>query len=719
MNQYEILAPAGTYETFKSVIQAGADAVYLGGDVFGARAFAGNLNQEEILTAIDYAHIHGKKLYLTVNTLLKNMELHRHLYDYLLPFYEAGLDAVIVQDFGVLQFVQEQFPGMEIHASTQMTVTDAFFARFLENNCKGLTRIVPARELTLEEIAFLHQNTSLELETFVHGALCYSYSGQCLMSSFMGGRSGNRGRCAQPCRLNYTKDGREKALLSLKDLSTIEILPEILEAGVYSLKIEGRMKSTEYAAGITSIYRTYLDEYLKNGAAGYHVSQEDLNRLLLLFDRGGVTKGYYVMHNGKEMIADEQKSDKSQSEKKAFEQKILAQYRDQEAKLKLNGHVTLLKNNPAILTLSSLSGDTFTVEGEMVSQAKNRPMSREDVLKQITKLGNTLYQMDHCTVDMDEDIFISNKGLNELRREGVEALMESMLKNHRRVSVLRKQFEIAKNDLPGEKKISVRVLNPIQGKAAIACSPHRLILECETMEVAEMAELCKKGNAAGIEVAFAMPRINRTSKDNFSKTILPELIAMKFQGCLIRSLGQMEQLRQLGFLGEFYSDYQVYGFNDLSCEFLHRMGITTITYPLELNEKESGHLKNPKGEFLVYGRIPLMVSAGCVDQNTNGCHGAGSNFSKLKDRKQAELPTLTCCRFCYNIIYNSVPLYLLDKVSCLPDTQFYGCSFTDESPEMVSQIIQNLKTSLSGRETDCKNQMPDAYTRGHFNRGVE
>lgn len=244
----EVLAPAGSYEIMEAVINAGADAVYLGGDSFGARAFAGNLNKEELLKAIDYAHIRDRKIYLTVNTLLKEHELGTQLIEYLKPFYEAGLDAVIVQDMGVFKLIREHFPDMPIHASTQMTITGAEGAKILEN--LHATRVVTARELKLDEIKAIHNSCNIEIESFVHGALCYCYSGQCLLSSMNGGRSGNRGRCAQPCRMEYDvydSDGsmpessEGRYVLSPKDMCAIKILPDIIDAGVYSLKIEGRM----------------------------------------------------------------------------------------------------------------------------------------------------------------------------------------------------------------------------------------------------------------------------------------------------------------------------------------------------------------------------------------------------------------------------------------------------------------------------------------------
>ena len=295
----EILSPAGSFTSFRAAIFSGADAVYAGGNRFGARAFAENFSDQELLEAIDYAHLHGKKFYLTVNTLIKEHEFPE-LHRYLEPLYRGGLDAVIVQDIGVVSYIRECFPELEIHASTQMTITGTPGARFLQN--QGVTRVVPARELSLEEIRHMKAETGMEIECFVHGALCYCYSGQCLMSSLIGGRSGNRGQCAQPCRLPYSAEGSKGYLLSMKDICTLDLIPDFIEAGIDSFKIEGRMKKPEYVAGVTSMYRKYTDIYLQNGREGYKVSSEDKEQLMDLFNRGGFHTGYYFRKNGREMI---------------------------------------------------------------------------------------------------------------------------------------------------------------------------------------------------------------------------------------------------------------------------------------------------------------------------------------------------------------------------------------------------------------------------------
>ena len=315
-DRVEILAPAGSMECLKAAIAAGADAVYTGGALFGARAYAHNLTEEELLEAIDYVHLHGRRLYLTVNTLIKDREMEKQMYDYLLPYYRQGLDAVIVQDIGLFRFIRKHFPDLPIHASTQMTLTGVDGAKFLEK--EGAQRIVTSRELSMAEVKKIADETELEIESFVHGALCYCYSGQCLFSSFIGGRSGNRGQCAQPCRLLYQTPEAKKPqyLLSLKDICTLELIPEMIESGIYSFKIEGRMKKPEYAAAVAFQYRKYADLYLKyyeECPAGedpaayamkkYRVCEEDRQMLLDLYNRGGFHTGYYHTQNGREMVS--------------------------------------------------------------------------------------------------------------------------------------------------------------------------------------------------------------------------------------------------------------------------------------------------------------------------------------------------------------------------------------------------------------------------------
>lgn len=421
----ELLAPAGNYDAFLGAVNAGADAVYLGGQQFGARAFADNFTQEEIVRALRVAHFYGKKVYLTVNTLLKERET-ASLGAYLSPFCEAGLDGVIVQDFGVLCYIRDHFPGLPLHVSTQMTVTGARGAAYLKE--QGAVRIVPARELSLEEVKKIREEADVEVECFIHGAMCYCYSGQCLFSSILGGRSGNRGRCAQPCRLPYEiYDGKKRLSgsnypLSLKDMCTIEYLPALLAAGIDSFKIEGRMKRPEYAAGVTAVYRKYIDLYYREGTDGYRVEPEDMDRLRRLYIRSEIQTGYYERHNGREMIT---------LEKPGYERcdetllaKIREMYLREPEKMPVRMQVVVKAGEPLRLRIGDIE-----VTGDEVQTAKNAPLSEEEVRKRLCKTGDSLLVVTDCEIDMEGACFIPVRALNELRRAAVEKFEAAVAKS--------------------------------------------------------------------------------------------------------------------------------------------------------------------------------------------------------------------------------------------------------------------------------------------------
>ena len=428
----ELLAPAGTYESFLGAIHAGADAVYLAGQKFGARAYAGNFSTEELCRAIRYAHLSDRKVYLTLNTLVKESEFEG-LYDYLHPFYEEGLDGIIVQDFGVLRYVKEEFPELPLHISTQATVTGVEGARFLKE--QGAVRVVPARELSLKEIRRIKEETGLELETFIHGAMCYCYSGQCLFSSIAGGRSGNRGRCAQPCRLPYQLklDGKnsfpkESYPLSLKDMCTIQDIPRLLEAGIDSFKIEGRMKKPEYAAGVTAIYRKYIDRWYENPEKNGKVDTKDLQKLSSLYIRSEVQNGYYFRHNGEEMIT-LQSPAYSGSDDKVLEQ-IRKEYLIPEKKQEISAFLHCHVGEPLLLTLYALNEQDccVTVEGPIVEKASKQPAAADSLQEKIIKMGNTFFMVKDCQIELGEDCFVPVKVLNELRREAAQQLEDAILK---------------------------------------------------------------------------------------------------------------------------------------------------------------------------------------------------------------------------------------------------------------------------------------------------
>ena len=735
----ELLAPAGSYEGLQAVVKAGADAVYIGGSMFGARAYANNPQQDEMLEAIDYAHIHGKQIYLTVNTLLKNKELYGQLYDYLAPYYQQGIDAVIVQDLGVLSFLKKEFPNLSIHASTQMAVTGARGAELLKE--AGVSRIVTARELSLKEIYEIYQKTGLEIESFVHGALCYCYSGMCLFSSMLGGRSGNRGRCAQPCRLPYTayKDKQQISredqsyLLSPKDMCTIDILPEILQAGVYSLKIEGRMKRPEYAAGVTSIYRKYLDLYEKN-PKNSEVTAEDKQMLLDLYQRDGFNQGYYHSHNGKEMIAVVNQKEQNKKQKIAgkrnevlFEQ-LKKEYLDTKKQEKINGNFILFANSPAILDLD-FQDIHIQVMGETVEEAVKQPLSADRVEKQMRKTGQTPFVFDTLEIMTDEAGFLPMQSINELRRQGLEELQKEILKKYRRELPERTQKNRVKNSETSEKmpvfyaSVETReqleaVLEEkdIQGVYCHISMFDKKQLWKEAFET--MYQVHKREK----EFYLALPYMLR---DGQLMDMEQEFLKMAEQceGFLVRNLEELGYLSKLGLLEKAVTDYSVYTFNDNAKNTLDEWGVMRTTVPLELNGKEIHARDNEKSEMIIYGYYPMMISAQCIKKTCGKCDKK-SGFVKLKDRYGKYFLTKTFCDFCYNVIYNSVPTGFLEEAQQILGEGFepLRLNFTSETKEEVKNLLDTFIGIYGLKKKNVKKKNPKEmpeFTKGHFKRGVE
>ena len=732
-DEIELLAPAGSYEGFEAAIGAGADAVYVGGAAFGARAYAKNFGEEELLRAIDTAHIHGKKLYLTVNTLLKNRELSEQLYEYLLPYYKAGLDAVIVQDMGVFRTVRELFPGMHIHASTQMTVTGPEGMKFLEE--QGASRVVTARELSLEEIRRMHETSPIEIESFIHGALCYSYSGQCLMSSILGGRSGNRGRCAQPCRLPYQtvlcgerktagqqkrnlgKGKKEICPLSLKDISTIEILPQILDAGVTSLKIEGRMKQPGYTAGVTSVYRKYLDLLFEEGAENYRVSERDRQYLLDLFNRGGSCTGYYQMQNGPSMMA-------FTNEKKTGDiTPVLIKKKE-----KLQGTLILFPGSPVILDVSCRGIHGSASVGE-VQYAQNQPLTEERVRSQMEKLGNTEYEWESLEIQMDESIFIPMKILNEARRQALEALEEEILKTYRREEVKQeKDIELcAQQYNSGKKQKNLPIYVSCEEKETALALYKSEGIQGMYLNADAMEACLDEGVDRGIEMYLSLPHIMRDGMPKELETRIQEWLDRGMHGFLVRNLETFAILSKAGLADKCVLDYNMYTWNNEAVKFWEEQKIMRNTVPFELNEGEIRHRDNRNSEMIIYGYLPLMLSAQCVHKNVYGCNHK-EEWVTLKDRYDKEFTAKCVCDPwkmentnthipCYNIIYNSIPYGLLKEK---PQIDKLGISslrlaFTIEKPQDAVKIYEEFRNVYQKGENPPKRE----YTKGHFKRGAE
>jgi putative protease len=703
---FELLAPAGNLEILKGVIESGADAVYVGGSMFGARAYANNFTEEELLEAIDFAHLRGVKVYLTVNTLIKNSEFSK-LYDYLLVYYKRGLDAVIVQDIGVVKAIHEYFPSMEIHTSTQMTVTGADGVRFLSQF--GVTRVVMAREVSLAEMKRIHEETGMELEAFVHGALCYSYSGQCLFSSILGGRSGNRGRCAQPCRLPYTVEGKkDEYILSLKDMCGIKALDKLHDAGVYSLKIEGRMKQLEYACGVVKYYRSYIDSKKP-------VSDADYDRIKALGNRCGFTDRYYFDHNGSDMVTYVKPNFVSNAAEPSPEKR----------KLSIEGELVLREGEPGSLTVKR--GDvTYKASIEPVSAALKAPLDKKAAIDRINKTGDTDFEFSHIKAQIGENVFVPNGALNKLRRDAISGLCDKLLKkyyrNDARYVDISSMCELPEHVVKSDAAHEDGTVNAKDYTAICSCMTRAQLdtligYECfdvfyldfdmydrKTL-IQQFADDVKSLTKRNKKVYLMLPTIFRADSSDYFVSIAKELDKVSFEGFVVKNYEEIYLTENLFTGKKVILDHNMYTFNDVSKSAFFEHGVSGDTVPLELNSREIMHRNNIGSQMIVYGYYPLMTTANCVHKNTKGCDKK-QKLIYLKDRYNKSFAVCNNCKECYNTIYNSLPTMLTKNISKLKEAgiRSFRYSFTIETPKQIKAVMDDKVAE---------------YTNGHYKRGVE
>lgn len=700
---FELLAPAGNLEILKGVIESGADAVYVGGSMFGARAYANNFTEEELLEAIDFAHLRGVKVYLTVNTLIKNSEFSK-LYDYLLVYYKRGLDAVIVQDIGVVKAIHEYFPSMEIHTSTQMTVTGADGVRFLSQF--GVTRVVMAREVSLAEMKRIHEETGMELEAFVHGALCYSYSGQCLFSSILGGRSGNRGRCAQPCRLPYTVEGKkDEYILSLKDMCGIKALDKLHDAGVYSLKIEGRMKQLEYACGVVKYYRSYIDSMNP-------VTDADYDRIKALGNRCGFTDRYYFDHNGSDMVTYVKPNFVSNAEEPSPEKR----------KLSIEGELVLREGEPGSLTVKR--GDvTYKASIEPVSAALKAPLDKKAAIDRINKTGDTDFEFSHIKAQIGENVFVPNGALNKLRRDAISGLCDKLLKKYYRndaryadiSSMCELPEHVVKSDAAHDEAINdyttiCSCMTRAQLDTLISYECFDVFyLDFDMYDrntlIQQFADDVKSLTKRNKKVYLMLPTIFRADSSDYFVSIAKELDKVSFEGFVVKNYEELYLTENLFTGKKVILDHNMYTFNDVSKSAFFEHGVSGDTVPLELNSKEIMHRNNIGSQMIVYGYYPLMTTANCVHKNTKGCDKK-QKLIYLKDRYNKSFAVCNNCKECYNTIYNSLPTMLTKNIGKLKEAgiRSFRYSFTIETPKQIKAVMDDKVAE---------------YTNGHYKRGVE
>ncbi len=772
--QAELLAPAGSPAAFYGAVKAGADAVYLGSRRFGARAYAENFTEDEITECIRYGHIMGCKLYLTVNTLMKEEEA-AELCGHIQPFYENGLDGVIVQDFGALRLLRQTFPGLALHASTQMSLCSENGARLLKE--MGASRIVPARELSLNEIRRIRQAADVEVETFIHGAMCYCYSGQCLFSSMLGGRSGNRGRCAQPCRLPYTAEingrkGREQYILSLKDMCTLKALPELMQAGIDSFKIEGRMKKPEYAAGVTAVYRRYMDRYYemrerygeREAAERFAMEKEDYRVLTSLYIRSQVQDGYYFKKNGSEMITLESPAYSASDETLLAD--ISKKYLAERKRLPITLHAVFREGKPASLTaglgkqpggngqagddkLTETDGPTaitpysVTVTGEPVQKAANQPVTEENIRKQIWKLRDTPFFAEEILVDMDINIFYPLKQINELRRQAIRRMEEVLLERNAGSAghIKREETEKAAGTVVAGRDAAAAL--PVGG-GSVRTSPaagripsRGISLSLSTRDqlagllgwleehsdqqpvcvylagslAKEDQEDCRRLTAY-CPLLITLPYILREPDQPWLETMYALCGAgTLFSGFLIRSADGFGFLRNRAKNGLWHLDASVYTWNRAAAEELGE-DIDSFCLPYELKAAEQRHLTNSGFPFEkpVYGRIPMMITANCILRTAGQCRPGSGDSTILIDRFGKRFPVVRDCTRCTNIVYNSVPLSLHREISKWRDRVRLRLDFTVEDFRETGAV---LDTFFLGKQPQY-----EEYTTGHEKRGV-
>lgn len=806
----ELLAPAGNKEAFFGAVHAGADAVYMGGEKFGARAYADNFSREELTACIRYGHIHGCRSYLTVNTLMKESELEE-LVQELTPLYQAGLDGVIVQDIGALRTIRQHFPELELHASTQMTVTGPEGALLLKE--LGVTRVVPARELSLEELIKLKEESGLEVEAFVHGAMCYCYSGACLFSSLLGGRSGNRGRCAQPCRQPYETDTpgasvhrKEYYPLSLKDLCTIEHLPELTDGGIDSLKIEGRMKKPEYAAGVTAIYRKYLDCCMaisqNKSRNAFRVEEQDLRTLSGLYIRGQRQDGYLFRRNGREMVTQDSPSYAGGDESILGD--IRQRYIQEKKRINIWVEADFVCGAPARIRMGT-GNLVAEVTGTVVEPAQNRPVQEEDIRRQLQKLGETCFAAESIRIRADGKGFYSLKEINVLRREAARRLEDRIIERHglplsreRGTAVCEMpdmgltsdakgtpdvQGTPDAKEMPDERQTrdakemsDVRQTRDAKGMPGVKGTPdaeetvcgRRLRIHISTEEQLlclpeyikgsivdrvyvesrllpefwngdrsaardKARQALKELRQTGIAVWAALPYILRAGDRRIMEQALEGYSCGEIQGFLIRNLEEYGWLRRNVAPGNWASaqearfqlDHTVYVWNSMTAAFWMERGCG-LTCPLELCGREWETLRRSirgmtaqpacKPEKLIYGRIPMMVTANCIAKTAGKClrSQAGRSEGMLTDRYRTRFPVEICCDVCMNVIYNSVPLSLHGEPAlCREESP--RLSFTVESGREMGRIIDFFTGVIQGKP---KERPYKDYTTGHEKKGV-
>lgn len=691
----ELLAPAGNFECLAAAVQSGADAVYLSGKSFGARSFADNFDDEELKRAIDYCHIRGVKVHVTVNTLVSDREFSEAV-GYLEYLYKTGADAVIVQDVGVAEFVLENLPDMEVHASTQMTIHNSDGVLFAE--ALGIKRTVLSRELSIKEISAISEKTGTELEVFGHGALCMCYSGQCLMSSIIGGRSGNRGKCAQPCRLMYSVGrSRKKAFyMSLKDLNTLGHIRELEDIGVASLKIEGRMKGAAYVAAAVRTYRKYID----NPSS---VKREDVELIESIFNRGGFTDGYLTGKHGAEMFAFD-KPDNPYRREEADTSKVLTlSAKEENRKLTVDCRLEIKEGAKPTAKLSANGITAVYTHSETAETAQKNPITAENTEERFRKTGGTPFEFGKIDIKLSGSPYLAASELNAIRRGALELFGEAYTESFRRKPV---------SDLGASNKKAKFGAAESRTKLKFVCEVTTLeqykSVENENFEIFYAPLHLLKNNIEAFEsnkkkTVIVLPSIIHEFENESIKREVAELIERGFRGVSASNAAQV-----YGYAGvEIFGGFRLNIFNGRSLAFYAKHGVSAAELSPELTLRQISALEKPiPVQVMAYGRLPLMVTENCVLKNGGGCPCGGMGI--ITDRMGMEFPVIRDGDSCRSVILNSKKTFMADNIEDFrhAGVDFIRLYFTDEGAEECGRIC--------GAYLHNSKYCPKDFTRAHY-----
>ena len=689
----ELLSPAGSRASLEAAVQAGADAVYMGFGAFNARRNAKNFTDEEFADAVAYCHLRGVRVFLTLNTLLTDRELPQAA-ETLRKASDMGVDAVLVQDWGALTLAQAVAPDLPIHASTQMSLFTAGGARWAEG--LGMERVVLARELGREDIARVCQSCGAEIEVFVHGALCMCYSGQCTMSALIGQRSGNRGACAQPCRLPYGVNGpcRGQYPLSLKDANLSAYLQELEQLGVACLKLEGRMKRPEYVAVVTAVYRRLLDE-------GRGPTEEEARALYDAFSRSGFTDGYYRHRKGPAMFGTRPES--APEPKELFAQARQLYENGEHKRIPITLQADLRTDRPFTLTADD-GVRTVTVTGAVPEAARTRELTAQDVAERLKKTGGTVFRCETVHVTADPGLMLSAAAINGARRDVLEALAQARTALPRRRTLPTPELPACETAAVPAPKLTCSIARAEQLTAALAEQAAVVYVPIELLP--EIGRY--HGKAA---LCAVLPRVWRDGDEAGFRKILettPSLSAVT-----VGNAGHMAIVEGLPLAKR--GDFGLNVFNSRAVAFWQGQGLDSVTLSFELRHQQIREIrKYLPCEAIVYGRLPLMITENCMIGNAGGCRGdkrlcQGDNY--LTDRTGARFPLLGQYG-CRCEVENSRVLFLADK----PEWRQAGLAyarlrFTTETPEQCDAVLRQYL----GESGD----VPEDFTRGLFYRGVE